>query len=338
MPLALSIAAVIAAAGSPVFAQHPANREYAALAPMAGAKPLAPLFDQPLTDTSVAVGPGGVYYLTGSAGGREGAIFSPTITLWRSTGMKEWSKLCEITLDGTKGRSPEVRYLKGAFWLTYGREGGGTDLIRFDSLDLSASSFRSARITADGEDPSLFLDDDGALYWVMGKGQVARLKSDPLAGLDETPAQIEITPQATELQKDPSKTVGARGAFLEKIRGRYCLFAADRPVRKGFGRIGTPGGANDTYVASSGNLYRSYGRRYIGFPHAGHSSLFQDRAGRWYATMFGNDRTAPFRTSAGMMPLEVVDTGEDLILKPAWPDAATRGQQAEQPRTHEFSR
>src|ERR1035438_8120455 len=54
----------------------------------------------------------------------------------------------------------------------------------------------------------------------------------------------------------------------------------------------------------------------IWYPHAGHSSFFQDRTGRWYATMFGNDRTAPFRTGAGMVPLHLIDTNDDLIIEP----------------------
>jgi beta-xylosidase len=228
--------------------------------------------------------------------------------------MERWVKERELKLTDTEARSPEIHYLKETFWLTYSRKEGGTDLIRFDTADLAASTFHIARITAQGQDPSLFLDDDGKLYWVMGSGQVARLKENPMDGLDEKPVQISITPEVTSPQRDPSTIVGTRGAFMAKIKGRYHLFAADRSLREGWGRAGAPGGAHDTYVASSETIYLGYGHRYIAFPYAGQTTLFRDLTGELWATFSGEDPNSIFEFRPGAFPVEVADVQQTPVF------------------------
>lgn len=227
-------------AGGTFYLTGPANPNFAALYPAADAKPLMPLFDQPLTDTSITVGRKGEFYLTGSPVKNDAGVFSSTITIWHSENMKRWAKVRELKLTDTEACSPEIHYLKETFWLTYSRKEGGTDLIRFDTADLAESTFHIACITAQGEDPSLFLDDDGRLYWVMGSGQISRLKDNPMDGLDEKLVQISITPEVTSPQRDPSTIVGTRGAFMVKIKGRYHLFATDRSIREGWGGPAPP--------------------------------------------------------------------------------------------------
>ena len=57
--------------------------------------------------------------------------------------------------------------------------------------------------------------------------------------------------------------------------------------------------------------------RRVAVPHAGHGALFKDKSGRWCALFFGNDRTAPFRAMPGFVPVEIQDTGDDLLVRPA---------------------
>ena len=57
--------------------------------------------------------------------------------------------------------------------------------------------------------------------------------------------------------------------------------------------------------------------RRVAVPHAGHGALFKDKAGRWNASFFGNDRTAPFRAAPGFVPVKVTDAKDDLIISPA---------------------
>ena len=59
--------------------QHGVIREYAALAPKPDASPLAPLFEEPLTDTSITLGPDKAYYLSGSAASAEGPVYAKRV-------------------------------------------------------------------------------------------------------------------------------------------------------------------------------------------------------------------------------------------------------------------
>lgn len=168
---------------SSLFAQHGVIREYAALAPQPDAAALKPLFDASLTDTSICVGPDRAYYLTGSSVAEGRACASGIVDIWRSTDMRDWRKL--RTLDFGQGRfvSPEIHWLKNTFWLTLGHEGGGTELLRFQSADLAASGFERKPITPRGIDPSVFLDDDGTFCLVMGGGEIAPMRTNSLDGL-----------------------------------------------------------------------------------------------------------------------------------------------------------
>lgn len=294
---------------APAPAQHGVIREYAALAPKPDAVPLKPLLDEPLTDTSITVGPDKAFYLTGSAMGPDGPVFSRRVAIWKSADMRRWSRVRELPLD-TAARSPEIHYLQGKFWLTLGLEGGGTELVRFETADLARSRFDKQHITARGEDPSLFLDDDGAFYWVMGAGEVARMRPNPLDGLAAEPRPM-IAPLTGDL-----RSVNMRGAFLAKVRGYYHLFVAERRLRHGYlGRTGLPGGTDDTFVAASSRPDSGYGKqRYLAFPHAGQTTLFRHPGGAWWAAYSCTDTRGVFRGKPGAFPVEEVEA-----TQPVWP-------------------
>ena len=125
-------------------------------------------------------GPDQAFYLTGSALAGQGAGFTNRLSFWRSADRKQWTLLRTLDLKDTQARSPELHFLDGRFWLTLGLEGGGTELLRFDTTDLATSGFQRARMTEHGEDPSLFRDDDqGTFYWVTGAGEIAPMKANP---------------------------------------------------------------------------------------------------------------------------------------------------------------
>ena len=291
------------------WAQHGVVREYAALSPKPGAKPLAPLFDAPLTDVSICLGPDRAFYLTGSAAGASGAVYSRQASIWRSPDMRQWRLLRTISLPAP-ARSPEIHFLKGTFYLTAGLEGGGTVLLKFEPGDLANSAHRHVRITVRGEDPSLFLDDDGTFYWVMGGGEVARMKPDPMDGLAAEPAAV-VEPLTGDV-----RSVAMRGAFLAKVGGFYHLFVAERRLRHGdLGRLGEPGGTDDTWVAVSGKPDSGYTRqRYLAFPHAGQTTLFRGPGGALWATYSCTDHRGVFRLKPGAFRVEQVDA-----TKPVWP-------------------
>lgn len=292
------------------FGQHGVIREYAALAPREDATPLTPLLDIPLTDVSITVGRDQAYYMTGSACGPGGPAFSDGIDIWRSADLRRWEKVRTVRLPSSRVRGPEIHYLEGHFWLTAGLEGGGTVLLRFEDGPLATSRFTQARITARGEDPSLFRDDDGTFYWVMGAGEVARMKPDPMSGLAAEPKTV-IQPL-----EGPLRSVGMHGAFLTKIDGYYHLFVAERRLRHGeLGRTGLPGGTDDTFVAVSTRPDSGFRDvRYLAFPHAGHTTVFRDSKGALWATYSCTDTRGVFRLRPGAFPVERVDASRAI-----WP-------------------
>ena len=294
----------------PVHAQHGVIREYAAFAPKSDAVPLASLLDAPLTDTSITVGPDKAFYLTGSAVDGQTTIFTNRLTFWRSTDMKRWTLLRTLDLKNTKVRSPELHFLDGHFWLTIGREGGGTELLRFETADLAASSFQRAIITEHGEDPSLFRDDDGTYYWVTGAGTIAPMKANPLGGLAGPPANIAV--KVAGLTNLPVRNL--RGAFLAKINGKYHLFVTGQFYRNGRGRTGLPEGVDDVFVAASGKPDTGYSDFYVAFPNAGQTTLFRDSADTLWATFSGNDERAILRGQPGAFKVELVPATEAV-----WP-------------------
>lgn len=290
-------------------AQHGVIREYAALAPKPDASILAPLTDLSLTDISITVGHDDAWYMTGSSANANGAVFSKSVDLWRSADRKQWAKVREIT-SGDAVQSPEIHYLRNRYWLTLGVEGGGTALMAFDSTDLRTATYTRATITDKGADPSLFLDDDGSFFWVMGAGEIARMKADPMQGLAEAP-KLVIEPLQGALRSH-----AMRGAFVAKIGGYYHLFVAERRLNHGnLGRTGLPGGTDDTFVAVSTHPGSGYGtRRYLAFPHAGQTTLFRDPQTGLHATFSCTDIRGAFRFRPGAFPVEQVDAS-----KPVWP-------------------
>jgi hypothetical protein len=88
-------------------------------------------------------------------------------------------------------------------------------------------------------------------------------------------------------------------------------------MRNGLGRTVLPQGTDDVLVAASEKPDTDYSAFYVAFPSAGQTTLFRDKSGRWNAGLFGNDRTAPFRAMPGFVPVEIQDTGDDLLIFPA---------------------
>ncbi len=273
---------------SAAHAQHGVIREYAALAPAADAVPLPPLFDAPLTDTSITVGPDRAYYLTGSAVSGETAVGAAQISIWRSADLKQWIPWRTVNLTGMKARSPELHFLDGRFWLALGRQGGGTDLLRFETTDLEKSRFTQARITEQGEDPSLFRDDDGTFFWVTGAGSIARMKPNPLDGLAGPAKIIPVSIAGPAAQQKDQSVTHLRGAFLTKIRGKYHLFVTGRIFRQDLGRTGLPEGVDDVFAAASEKPDADFSPFYLAFPNAGQTTVFHSGADQLWATYSGH--------------------------------------------------
>ncbi len=284
--------------------------------------PVKPLFDFPVRDTSVCVGPDGIYYLTGTTANNPAGIDDKTgwyyvnegIRVWKSKDLKEWEPLGLVwsvdkdatwakefkTYRGNRARAvwaPEIHYLKGTFWLTYSMNYRGCGLLK-SVTGKPEGPYRDVK--TDGPltgqiDASLFQDDDGKVYWVYQNGKIARMKDD-MTGLAKEPRLLKPANY---------KHVGFEGAFVMKSGGRYHLACAD-----------FIGGNYHCMVASSASLMGPYGDRYLAVPHGGHNMFFRDREGRWWSTLFGHTSAAPVRERPAILRVAIDNKGKIAPLFP----------------------
>lgn len=269
---------------------------------------LKPLFDYPVRDTSVRLGPDGMYYLTGTTGYPTWWKTNEGIRMWKSRDLKNWQEMglvWSIDKDGTWQKevkdgnraiwAPEIHYIQKNWYLSYciNWPGGGTGILKSASgrpegpyVDIKADGPLTPEI-----DASLFEDTDGTVYFVYQNGKIARMKND-LSGLAEEP-RLLVPSNATQ--------VGFEAAAIFKIDGRYHLICADF--------VGRPG-MYHCMSASADSIYGPFGPRYLAIPHGGHNILFQDKGGNLWSTFFGNDPGAPFRERPAILKIEVDGNGK----------------------------
>jgi xylan 1,4-beta-xylosidase len=282
--------------------------------------PVTPLLDVGLRDTAITRGPDNTYYLTGTIG-PDFMTANEGIRIWKSTDLKQWVSLGLVwsferdgtwqkewtVKNGTRRRAvwaPEVHFLKGNFYIAYCVTGLGTGLLK-STTGKPEGPYVSAN-TPDGPltpgiDASLFVDDDGSVYFVSGSGSIARLQDD-LGGLAEAPTMLRCVPGDPDIEHHhPARPcratdfdhVGYEGVFLFKANGRYYLSGAERYYER-----------YHCMTAESPTLRGPYSARYVSVPYAGHNTFFQDHRGQWWSTMFGNDAQAPIQKRPGILRIE----------------------------------
>ncbi|MEI7938219.1 MAG: family 43 glycosylhydrolase [Verrucomicrobiota bacterium] len=266
-----------------------------------------PLFDFPVRDTCVCLGPDGTYYLTGTTGHPTWWKTNEGIRVWKSKDLKTWEPLGlvwnfakDATWQKPKGDvqaiwAPELHCFKGTFWIAYCVNYGGTGILRSKT---GKAEGPYADMKPDGPltgeiDASLFADGDGKVYFVWQNGKIARLKDD-LTGLAEEPRLLKPA---------NAKDVGFEGAFLTKINGRYHLICAAFNKHEKHSTY-------DCMAASADSIYGPYGDAYLAIPHGGHNMLFKDAQGNWWSTFFGNDPQAPIRERPAILPIRIDTKGK----------------------------
>lgn len=269
---------------------------------------LAPLFDYPVRDTCVCLGPDGTYYLTGTTGYPTWWGDNDGIRMWKSTDLKTWTAMglvwsfaSNTTWQNTPAAiwAPEIHYINGTFWITYSMNYGGTGILKSSSGkpegpygDIKTNGSLTSDI-----DASLFQDDDGRVYFVYQNGRIARMNDD-MSGLAEAPRL---------LSPGNNGEVGFEGAFITKLGSKYLLVCAAFNSDSGSQTY-------DCMVASSTNIYGPYGDRYLAIRHGGHNMLFADAVGNWWSTFFGNDDTSPFRERPAILRVTMNAQGKILPL------------------------
>jgi beta-xylosidase len=268
------------------------------------------------------------------------------VYLWKASDLESWESLGQvwsIERDATGTRSawqrerrvnpddpggplvrgmvsPEIHCFDGTYWLTYSMNGQGTGLLKSTSGKAAGPYVDLGRFTEQGSDASIFVDEDGVAYWVVGQGWIARM-TDDRSGLSEHPKLLRcadypkidhgsIRLSATHAPRYP----GLAGAHLFKTNGRYWLAAA--AVRD---RIGV--GCYDTFVVGADSIIGPYGEPHLMIPHGGQTTVFEGPDGRLLATFAGRDSRAVFRDRPAIVPLEF--TGE-VLYGPREPQAFPR--------------
>ena len=306
--------------------------------PVVGPRQVQPLFDHPLRDTAISRGPDGVYYLTGTSATQRpyGSLDFETndgVWLWKSKDLARWDQMGQVwsisrdpirfgnphfgspsmwqiawrasrdprvTTPVRGMTAPEIHFVKGGCYITYSMNGYGCDLLQSESGKPEGPYKDLGRMVRSGGDPSLFEDDDGAVYFVWGEGWIARMKDD-LTALAEAPRLLAIQPEI-EGGSWPLR-IGSGGAFLFKAeapglkQGSYHLIGYE-----GIARMG-PTLCCDTFIATADTVYGPYKRRDLMIPHGGQSTVFKGPDGQYCATFSGSDDWAAFRDKPGIVPL-----------------------------------
>lgn len=142
-------------------------------------------------------------------------------------------------------------------------------------------------------DGNLFEDTDGTVYFIGHSHYIARMKLD-MSGFDEELRTLEeekFTPEpyieGVSIFKYDNKyhLVQAIWSFRGENEETYIVPTkefADKYTRYSY----------DCVIATSDNIYGPYSKRYNSITGGGHNSIFQDKNGEWWATMFFNPRGA----------------------------------------------
>ncbi len=291
--------------------------------------PIKPIWELHLRDTIINLGGDGLYYMTGSSGDN---IWDRTdgIELWKSADLRKWDYaglVWSLARDATwqKGArfvwAPEIHYLrkKHTYVMTLCVSGGGTGGTGFL---VSASgkpegpyfnTFKpDARLTG-GIDATIFEDDDGKVYYTWGHGDTIYQLNDDLSGFVDGPHHIELDPESRRKAQalGVRSGVGSEGPSLFKRNGKYYLGGA-----LFIGGVDRSTGRNGRYsscVAIADNIYGPYMRWEETVPCGAGGNYFQDKAGDWYCTYFGNDEASPFREKPGLVRIDFAADGRIKI-------------------------
>lgn len=306
---------------------------------------LTPLLDIPMRDPSILRADDGFYYLTGTpASHRSQASHTshikpdfqnnPGIRLWRSKNLRDWEELGEVWNMAEQAMhfpemdlagfpqirpdepstfahgvtQPEIHKAQGTYWICFSVNDNGTALLRSKTGKPEGPYENWSQLSKEGTDPSMFEDDDGAVYWIMNDGWMARL-TDDLKGFAEPPRlmapkpdphryteRFKLVGDTTHYMSSPQKLCDG-GAQLIKKNGMYVFFGERKSQRY-------YSWCMDTHVMCSTNIYGPYSDRHLMIPHGGQAAYFEDADGMPYAAFSGSDIHSVLKDRGGIIPLK----------------------------------
>lgn len=253
------------------------------------------------------------YYMVATQGEQGGLYDEASVTLWRSDDLNQWRAVKDLWVwddlgweapAGVEARllAPEICALRrrGTYLLTFSVSARETYTWIYRSISGKPQGpYENIgdSYVVKGRDGFIFEDDDKSAYFLWDNGKMARLQDD-LSGLQD---------ERWQLRTQQGQPIGSEGVGVVKIKGRYVLHAARWQGKD-------PASATyDLMCAFAKNILGPYSPPNLAVPHGGHSTIFLGKDNRWHATVFGHDKTAPFRSRFGLVDLEISD---GLIVRP----------------------
>lgn len=280
-----------------------------------------------LRDATVLNAPDGWYYMTGLPGQNSADI---GIYGWKSKDLKNWEfmgKLWDPIKEkwphSLKGRpswanylnvefGPDLwpasmQYVKGNYYIAWGPAYGGSYLLRSKTGKPEGPYEDLGMIHDEAIAPVIFVDDDGAVYFVCSGGvSIAQMKPD-MTGVAESFRNIGPA---------DGSHLGHEGPDLIKAHGKYILFLTQisetvlTEVPQKYRR-----NTYDIMYCWADNINGPYSTAKLAVPHAGENGVFQAKDGRWYCTYFGQDATAPFNLQFALVPLEILWENNEILIQ-----------------------
>ncbi len=284
-------------------AEYAAQPSLAVTTPHADARVLGPILSTPLTDPSICRGPKGVFYLTGSPASSQPSLSGEGVCVWQSTDLLHWKMLGQVWARpvGEPGQgvcTPEIHYVRGAFYVVYELTKGGIGLLKSESG--AQGPYEDLGILwPEGHKPSLFEDAGGRVYLLFDDHKIARLDLDKVT--------LDHKPRALRWEGLPPQDQGGvrgEGLFLFQQNRQYYLFYSRPDVRLN-------GQVQDTFVAQGNSPYGPFKPGYLAIPHASNTCVFQDEMGHVRATFHAEsqDTWAALTGQAGLVYLTFTDEG-----------------------------
>jgi hypothetical protein len=277
-------------------------------------------------DPEVTPGPDGMYYMVHTSCYLGNKLAHKNcwdnndgLRLWKSADLKNWTDLgliWGIDKDGSwqkeydaKGRrplwAPEIHYISKMrnWFMVYSM---GT----FDPLGIRTGLMKSTSGKPEGPykdvvngpitegiDGSLF-EEDGKVYFLRNNCLIALMNND-MTGFAEP---------FRSLKTYSGKDVGFEGSGMFKYKGKYYLYSA-----KGNTDMGKE--TYDLNIAVANNIYGPYSDSWLALRHGGHSTIFNDKKGNIWATMFGSDDVSNVYITPSIARLKLEYNGKILAVR-----------------------
>lgn len=170
--------------------------------------------------------------------------------------------------------APTIRHHHGWFYVTCTNVSAGGQFI-VKTQDPAGEWSAPIWIERGGIDPSLFFDDDGAVYYTRHSREgIAQAVINPDTGELKTPLKIISGPMSGKFPEGP---------HLYKINGTYYLMVAEGGTEYGhmesIGRSENPWGP---FEACPRNPILSHRSQHNPIQLTGHGDLIQDHLGHWW--------------------------------------------------------